>query len=127
VIAAAGCGSAHVSIDKKNAQQVAAEWLGEGRPQVGCRGHVCQIGIRQPFVDASEAWLIAVPITTYYRGRDTQGVNRIILKITDTRRQEAAVFRCSLPRSPTGTFTRLTNVNDAHKMCKISVAATDDS
>jgi hypothetical protein len=127
VITAAGCGSTHISIDKKNAQQVAAEWLGEGRPQVGCQGHVCEIGIRQPFVDASGAWLIAVPITTYYRGRDTQGVNRIILKITDTGRQKVAVFRCSLLHSPKGTFTRLTNVSDAHKMCTGSVAPTSDS
>jgi len=39
----------------------------------------------------------------------------------------AATFLCSLPRSPTGTFVKATNVSDAHKMCKGSVAPTSDS
>jgi len=127
--AVAGCGSAHISIDKKNAQQVAAAWLGEsnGRPKASCRRHICEIWIRQPFVDTSEAWLLAVPITTYYRGQEYPGVDRIILRITDKHRGRVATFLCSLPRSPTGTFVKATNVSDAHKMCKGSVAPTSDS
>ena len=128
VIVTVGCGSARsISIDKKNAQQVAASWLGEsnGRPQASCRRHVCEIGIRYSFVDASEAWLIAVPITTYYRGPDFPGVNRIILKITDKRRERVAAFYCSLRRESAGTH--VTGVRDAHKMCKGSIAPTSDS
>jgi len=127
-LAIAGCGSAHISIDKKNAQQVAAAWLGEshGPPKVSCRGHVCEIDIRQPFVDASEAWLIAVPITTYDEwSAEFPGVDRIILKITDKHRGRMAVFSCSLRREP--TRTHFTNVSDAHKMCEASVAPTSDS
>ena len=124
---AAGCGSSRISADKKNAQQVAAAWLGEshGPPKVSCRGHVCEIDIRQPFIDASEAWLIAVPITTYYRGRDVSGVTRITLKITDTRRAKVALFSCRLSREPAGSHA--TDVRDAQKMCKGSVAPTSDS
>lgn len=127
----AGCGSGHLSIDKKNAQQVAAAWLGESdsSPKVSCRGHVCEIGIRHSFVDISEAWLIIVPVTLYYKGRDTQGVNRIVLRVTDERRGQMAVFRCSLRKSPPDTenWLRTTNVRDARKMCKGSVAPTSDS
>jgi hypothetical protein len=120
-----------VSIDKKNAQQISAAWLGEsqGHPKASCRGHVCEIDIRQPFVDATEAWLLAVPITTYNRGRDFPGVNRIILRTTDERRGQVATFHCSLRHWPsdTKTWQKTTDVRDARKMCKGSVASTSDS
>lgn len=124
---AVGCRSVHISADKKSAQHVAAAWLGEsdGPPEVSCRGHVCEIGIRQPFVDAPEAWLLAVPITTYYRD-DFAGVKRIALRITDKHRGRVATFLCSLPKAP-ATMTEATNARDAHKMCKSSVAPTSDS
>jgi hypothetical protein len=128
---AAGCGSKYVSVDKKNEQRVAAAWLGEsnGRPTVSCRRHVCEIGIRQPFVDASEAWLLIVPITTYFRGPDFPGVDRIILRVTDERRGQVAVFRCSLPKAlpDNKTWQKTTDVRDAREMCKSSVVPTKDS
>jgi hypothetical protein len=118
-----------VSIDKKNAQQVAAAWLGEsnGRPKASCRRHVCEIGIRHSFVDTSEAWLLIVPITMYYRGPDFPGVDRIILRITDERRGQAAVFRCALPKAlPNNkTWQKTTSARDARKMCKGSVVSSD--
>jgi hypothetical protein len=129
VLIAAGCGSRHVSIDQENAHQIAAAWLGEsqGHPNVSCRRHVCEIGIRYSFVDASEAWLIAVPITTYYRGPDYPGVDRIVLRITDARRRQVATFHCLLPKAPSDrkNWSKVTTVRDAHKMCKGSAAPAD--
>ena len=125
---AAGCRSGHISVDKKNAQQIAAAWPpGLGHPKVGCRGRVCDIWMRESFADASEAWLLTVPVTMYYQGRDTQGVNRITLKITDAQRGKVASFRCRLRKAPPASknWQRMTNVRDAHKMCKGSVAASD--
>jgi hypothetical protein len=117
----AGCGSKKtVSVNQKNEERVAAAWLGEGVPKVSCRERTCEIGIRQPFVDASEAWLIAVPVTTYHVSPETQGVNRIILRVTDKKRGRVAVFRCSLRRESNRVGS--TNVVDAHRMCKGSVA-----
>ena len=130
-LAIAGCGSARVSIDKKNAQQVAAAWLGEsnGRPKASCQRHNCEMWIRHSFADASEAWLLAVPVTIYYRGSDFPGVKRIILRITDARRGQVATFRCSLPKAlpDSKTWQKATDVRDARKMCKGSVAPTSNS
>ena len=84
------------------------------------------MGIRHSFVDVSEAWLLIVPITTYLRGPDYPGVNRIILKVTDERHEQVAVFRCSLPKAPPANKTRqkMTDARDARKMCKDRVALT---
>jgi len=122
---AAGCGSGHISVDKKNAQRVAAFWLGEsdGPARASCREHVCEIAVKHSFVDASEAWLLAVPVTTY-RGPDFPGVNRIVLRITDKRRGQAALFSCSVRKAPPIT-KHSTDVSDAHRMCTGSVAASD--
>lgn len=100
-----------------------------GPLKVSCRGHVCEIGIRQPFVDASEAWLLIVPITLYYRGPDFPGVDRIILRVTDEHRGQVAVFRCSLPKAlpDNKTWQKTTDFRDAHKMCKGSFAPTSNS
>jgi len=126
-LAAAGCGSGHLSIDKRNERQVAASWLGLGVPKVDCRGDVCKIGIQQSFVDASEAWLIAVPVTLYDNDPGIEGVSRIILGITDKRRGRVAVFRCSLRHesTTTGNRTVTTDVEDARKMCKAKVSKTN--
>ena len=86
------------------------------------------MAIRYAFADAAEAWLIAVPITTYYRGQDYPGVDRINLRITDKRREQVATFSCSLPKAPSTNknWQRLTSVRDAHKMCKGVVAPVTD-
>jgi hypothetical protein len=82
--------------------------------------------IRVPFADDSEAWLIAVPITTYYKGPEFPGVDRIVLRIVDKRRGRVAVFRCSLRNKPiAGSWS--TNVTDARKMCHGTIASTSDS
>ncbi len=83
--------------------------------------------MRQPFVDIAEAWFLAVPVTTYYRGLDTRGVNRIVLRITDERRGQVAVFRCLLRKAPptTENWTAATSVKDARTMCRASVLQTN--
>ena len=99
--------------------------MGLGVPRADCRGYVCGIGIQQSFVDASEAWLIAVPVTVYDNNPDIEGVSRIILRITDKRRGHVAVFRCSLSHESTTTGNRTTDVEDARKMCKAKVSKTN--
>ena len=83
----------------------------------------------ESFADASEAWSLAVWVATYNRSPDFPGVHRIVLRITDKSRGQVAVFRCSLRKGlpANKTWNKLIGASDAHKMCKISVAATDDS